>query len=96
MIGTDEVQPIDSRMPRLNKTVTIRFGEPIDPARYGERADDRLALREMTDEIMYEICQLSGYEYVDTYATKKAEDLPTEDARIATLDEVRTPASAAS
>ena len=96
MIGTDEVQPVDSKMPRLNKTVTVRFGEPIDPARFGEHADDRLALRELTDEVMYEICQLSGYEYVDTYATKKAEDLPTEGAHIATLDEVRTPASAAS
>jgi 1-acyl-sn-glycerol-3-phosphate acyltransferase len=96
MIGTDEVQPVDSKMPRLNRTVTIRFGEPIDPAHYGARADDRLALRELTDELMYEICQLSGYEYVDTYATKKAEDLPSESARIATLADIRTPASAAS
>jgi hypothetical protein len=55
-----------------------------------------MALRELTDEVMYEICQLSGYEYVDTYATKQAEDIPTETAHIATFDDVRTPASAAS
>jgi 1-acyl-sn-glycerol-3-phosphate acyltransferase len=96
MIGTDEVQPVDSKMPRVGRTVTVRFGEPIQPSRYGAHADDRLALRELTDEVMYEICQLSGYEYVDTYATKKAEDLPSDEARIATLADVRTPSSVAS
>ncbi len=85
LVGTDEVQPVDSKMPRLFRPVTIRFGEPIDPARYAEMGNDRLALRELTDEVMYEIAQLSGYEYVDTYATKRAEDLPTETARIATF-----------
>ena len=96
LIGTDEVQPIDSRLPKLFRRVTIRFGEPIDPARYAGREHDRMALRELTDEVMYEINQLSGYEYVDTYATKSAEDLPTETARIASFADTRTPVSAAS
>ena len=39
---------------------------------------------------MYEIGQLSGYEYVDTYATKKAEDVPIDIAHVATLDETQT------
>ena len=73
----------------------FRFGEPIDPERYGGRAHDRMALRELTDEVMYEIGQLSGYEYVDTYATKKAEDVPSETARVANFADVRTPATAA-
>jgi 1-acyl-sn-glycerol-3-phosphate acyltransferase len=96
MIGTDDVQPIDSKMPKFGRSVTIRFGEPIDPTRYGARLDDHLALRELTDEVMYEICELSGYEYVDTYATKKAEDLPSEEAHLATLADVRQPSTAAS
>jgi 1-acyl-sn-glycerol-3-phosphate acyltransferase len=96
LIGSDEVQPIDSRMPKLFRHVTIRFGEPIDPARYAGREHDRMALRELTDEVMYEINELSGYEYVDTYATKSAEDLPTETARIASFADTRTPVSAAS
>ncbi len=96
LIGTDEVQPIDSRLPRLFRPVTIRFGEPIDPARYAGREHDRMALRELTDEVMYEINELSGYEYVDTYATKQAEDIPTETARVASFAETRTPVSAAS
>ena len=65
------------------------------PARYGGRANDRMALRELTDEVMYEIGQLSGYEYVDTYATKQAEDVPSETARVASFADVRTPATAA-
>jgi len=96
LIGTDDVQPVDSRFPKLFRPVTIRFGEPVDPARYAGREDDRMALRELTDEVMYEICQLSGYEYVDTYATKNAEDIPTEIGRVASFAEARSPVSAAS
>jgi 1-acyl-sn-glycerol-3-phosphate acyltransferase len=87
LIGTDEVQPVDKKMPRLFRHVTIRFGEPLDPTRYGDREHDHLVLRELTDEVMYEICQLSGYEYVDTYATRKAEDLPSEVAHIASYND---------
>ena len=60
LIGTDEVQPVDSSgCRRLFRRVTIRFGEPIEPGRYAGREHDRLALRELTDEVMYEIGQLS-------------------------------------
>lgn len=96
LVGTDEVQPIDSRIPKLFRAVTVRFGEPIDPERYSGREHDRMALRELTDEVMFEICQLSGYEYVDTYATKHAEDIPTETARVASFADVRSPQAAAS
>ncbi len=41
LVGTDDVQPIDSRLPKLFRRVTIRFGEPIDPARYTGRANAR-------------------------------------------------------
>jgi 1-acyl-sn-glycerol-3-phosphate acyltransferase len=96
LIGTDDVQPVDSRVPKLFRAVTIRFGEHIDPARYSGREHDRMALRELTDEVMFEICQLSGSEYIDTYATKHAEDIPTETAHVATFADARSPASAAS
>ena len=96
LVGTDEVQPIDSRLPKLFRHVTIRFGEPIDPARYAGRENDRMALRELTDEVMYDITQLSGYEYVDTYATKQAEDIPTDACRVASFADARTPETAAS
>jgi 1-acyl-sn-glycerol-3-phosphate acyltransferase len=96
LVGTDEVQPVDKRLPRLFRHVTVRFGEPIDPARFAGREHDRLVLREVTDEVMYEICQLCGYEYVDTYMTKQAEDIPTDPAHVATFEELRPVESAAS
>jgi 1-acyl-sn-glycerol-3-phosphate acyltransferase len=95
LIGTDEVQPVDKRMPRIFRRVTLRFGEPLDAARYADADVEHLALRELTDEVMYEIGQLSGYEYVDTYATKKAEDIPIEIAHVASFEDVRTPEPAA-
>jgi 1-acyl-sn-glycerol-3-phosphate acyltransferase len=73
LVGTDEIQPTDSKLPKFFRTVTVRFGAPIDLTHYEGRADDHLALRQLTDEVMYEIHALSGYEYVDTYATKGAD-----------------------
>ena len=96
LIGTDDIQPVDKKMPRLFRRVTVRFGEPLDASRYFDFEVERLALRELTDEVMYEIGQLSGYEYVDTYATKKAEDIPIDVARLASFEDVRTPEAAAS
>jgi 1-acyl-sn-glycerol-3-phosphate acyltransferase len=86
LIGTDEVQATDAKMPRLFRRIAIRFGEPIDPARYAGRDDVTLVLRAITDEVMFEIQHLSGYEYRDTYATKRAEDLPVETAVVTRLE----------
>lgn len=83
--GTLEVQPPDTRTPRPFRMMRVRIGRPIDVSRYRDRADDRLLLRQITDEVMYEIRSLSGQEYVDTYATKASETMPSaEPARIAT------------
>ena len=85
LVGTDDVQPTDKKLPRLLRPVTIRFGAPISPARYHDDPEG-LALRALTDEVMFDIVQLCGtYEYRDTYATKQAEDVPTEPARVAAL-----------
>jgi 1-acyl-sn-glycerol-3-phosphate acyltransferase len=82
LIGTRDVQPPEARVPKLRLPVTIRFGRPIAVDRYLDRADDRLTLRQIIDEVMFEIRELSGQEYVDTYATKKAEALPAEVAHV--------------
>jgi 1-acyl-sn-glycerol-3-phosphate acyltransferase len=50
--------------------VRVRFGVPLDFSRYEGLAGDRFVERSMTDEIMYELMQLSGQEYVDQYAAK--------------------------
>ncbi|MGZ6996378.1 MAG: lysophospholipid acyltransferase family protein [Acidimicrobiia bacterium] len=71
LVATDECQPTDKKLPRVFRTVWIRFGTPLPLEHYGDRADDRLVLRQITDELMYEIRELSGYEYVDSYMTKQ-------------------------
>jgi 1-acyl-sn-glycerol-3-phosphate acyltransferase len=73
LVGTDDCQPTDKKLPRLFRTVWIRFGAPLPVAHYAERENDRLVLRQITDELMYEIRELSGYDYVDVYATKARE-----------------------
>jgi len=70
IIGSDDVQPPDARTPRPFRRVHIRFGRPISVEKYCDRAADRLVLRQITDEVMFEIRNLSGQEYVDTYAGK--------------------------
>jgi len=67
MVGTFELQPPGRKLPRLGR-VTIRFGKPLEFSRYAGIAQERTALRAVTDEIMHEILQLSGQEYVDLYA----------------------------
>jgi len=72
MVGTDKVNPIGSRMWRPRK-VRIRIGEPMDFGRYEGMAGDRFIERSMTDEIMYNLMELSGQTYVDLYATSVKE-----------------------
>jgi 1-acyl-sn-glycerol-3-phosphate acyltransferase len=74
MINTFDIQPPGQVVPRIMK-VGIRIGEPLDFSRYEGMEGDRFVLRSITDEIMYELMQLSGQEYVDTYATKAKEDI---------------------
>ena len=74
MINTFDIQPPGQVMPRIMQ-VGIRIGEPLDFSRYEGMEGDRFVLRSITDEIMYELMQLSGQEYVDCYATKAKEDI---------------------
>src|SRR5262245_47312423 len=69
MLNADEIQPPGKVLPRV-KRVKIRFGRPLDFSRYAGLAGDRFVERAVTDEIMYELMELSGREYVDVYAQK--------------------------
>ena len=87
IVGTREIQPPDARLPKPFKRAEVRFGRPIDVGRYAGRADDRMVLRQIIDEVMFEIRALTGQEYVDEYATKKAETFPSaETAQVIELD----------
>ncbi len=69
--GAREVMPPDAKFPKLRQPVTIRFGKPISVERYLDRADDHLVLRQIIDEVMFAIRELSGQDYVNEYANKK-------------------------
>jgi 1-acyl-sn-glycerol-3-phosphate acyltransferase len=70
MVNTDTIQPTGRRLPRPRPRPGVRFGKPLDFSRYEGMSGDRFVERSMTDEIMYELMQLSGQEYVDLYAAK--------------------------
>jgi 1-acyl-sn-glycerol-3-phosphate acyltransferase len=72
VLGTNVVAPPGKKFGTFTRP-RVRFGTPLDFSRYEGMENDRYILRAITDEIMYEIMQLSGQEYVDLYATKAKE-----------------------
>ncbi|MGH9017016.1 MAG: lysophospholipid acyltransferase family protein [Acidimicrobiales bacterium] len=71
LVGTTDVQPRGSNLMRPFRTVTVRFGTPLDVERFaGSSATDPLTLRTLTDELMFEIRRLSGQVYIDRYAKR--------------------------
>ncbi len=74
MIDTDKVQPIGHKVPHITR-LGIRIGKPLDFGRYEGLEGDRFVLRSATDEIMYELMELSGQEYVDIYAQQAKEEI---------------------
>ena len=72
MIDTEKVQPIGKRLPRIRR-IGVVVGTPLDFSRFDGMEGDRIILRAVTDEIMYELRKLSGQEYVDIYASSAKE-----------------------
>ncbi|MFK4729164.1 lysophospholipid acyltransferase family protein [Agromyces mediolanus] len=72
MIGTAEVMPIGTRLPKVRR-IGIVIGEPLDFSRFHGLESDRFVLRSVTDELVYELRELSGQEYVDVYASSVKE-----------------------
>jgi 1-acyl-sn-glycerol-3-phosphate acyltransferase len=67
MIGTNRVNPPGTTMLRFGR-VTVRFGEPMDFSRFEGLEGNRFIERAVIDEVIYELMELSGQEYVDIYA----------------------------
>lgn len=82
--GTDLIQPTGASVPKPFRSCQVNVGAPIDVTRYLDRQGDRMLLRQLTDEVMFEVRKLSGQDYVDVYAGKspkpEAEAAPTLDA----------------
>ena len=89
IVGTREIQPPDAKLPRVGGRVSITIGRPISPARYAQRSDDHLVLREMTDEVMFEIQSMTGQQYRNVYAGKR------QDEQLAAGEQQRVPVATA-
>jgi 1-acyl-sn-glycerol-3-phosphate acyltransferase len=76
LIGTREVQPPEAKVPQPFRPVWVRIGRPIHPGKDPERTGDHRLLRQITDEVMFEIGSMSGQTYVDEYANKKPDEDP--------------------
>lgn len=71
--GTDRVQPIGARLPRI-APIAVRFGAPMDfSTGYGHLKTGR-ARRLVTDEIMAAIQDLTGQEAAGIYNPRSAAD----------------------
>ena len=82
IVGTREIQPPEAKVPRLFRACEIRLGRPIDPRHHRDAAEDgaaedRMVLRQITDELMFEIRSLSGQEYEDVYHGSRPEERPS-------------------
>ncbi len=64
--GTEKLQPVGSRLPRLAK-VTVSFGKPLDFTGRFDGMSAAKARREATDEIMAAIHAMSGQELAGRY-----------------------------
>jgi 1-acyl-sn-glycerol-3-phosphate acyltransferase len=66
MFNTEKIQPTGTVVPKVMRVEMI-FGEPMT---FTGDSSDLQYLREVTDQIMNRIQELSGQEYVDEYAVK--------------------------
>jgi 1-acyl-sn-glycerol-3-phosphate acyltransferase len=64
--GTDRMQPIGARLPRIRPRATVRIGKPMDFAQYRDLHPAR-ARRSITDDVVTSIRELSGQEYAGIY-----------------------------
>jgi 1-acyl-sn-glycerol-3-phosphate acyltransferase len=66
LVGTDKLQPVGSRLPRV-VPLTVFFGAPIEVTGRYDGVPAGRARREVTDEIMAAIQRLSGQEPAGVY-----------------------------
>ena len=68
MIDTEKVQPLGQKYPKIHR-VGVRVGEQLDFSRFAGMEGERVVLRAVADQIIYNIKKLSNQEYEDVYAS---------------------------
>lgn len=71
MFDTDKIQPSGKVIPKIMRVKMI-FGEPIY---FTGDSTNLQQLRDLTDELMRKIQELSGQEYVDIFATRRKAEI---------------------
>ena len=71
MFDTDKIQPTGKVVPKIMRVKMI-FGEPMY---FKGDATNLQLLRDLTDELMRKIQELSGQEYVDIFATRRKAEI---------------------
>ena len=74
MFNTEKIQPTGKVIPKIMR-VKMVFGEPMF---FEGDSSDLLYLRDVTDQIMKKIQEMSGQEYVDIYASRRKDELKDE------------------
>jgi len=74
MFNTEKIQPTGKVVPKIMR-VKMVFGEPMF---FEGDSSDLLHLRDVTDQIMKKIQEMSGQEYVDIYASRRKDELKEE------------------
>jgi 1-acyl-sn-glycerol-3-phosphate acyltransferase len=87
IVGTDRVQPVNARFPKLRTACSITIGRPIRPERYVGRGPEHLAWRSMIDEVMFEIREMTGQSYVNAYSGSADDERPSKVATVEAVDE---------
>jgi 1-acyl-sn-glycerol-3-phosphate acyltransferase len=91
LVGTDRIQPPDAKLPKVFEPCLVRIGRPIEVGRSDDRVADRLFLRQITDELVYQIRELTGQDYVDEYATRPSDaEVPVERSSADVLRPIRS------
>ncbi|WP_344837388.1 lysophospholipid acyltransferase family protein [Actinocorallia longicatena] len=72
LIGTPDLQPVGSRLPKIGQRVVVRIGAPLEFGQYAEDPPGK-ARRAITDEIIGAIQKLTGQDYAGEYNEPKAE-----------------------
>ncbi|MDA2967310.1 MAG: lysophospholipid acyltransferase family protein [Actinomycetota bacterium] len=93
IVGTNDIQPPNAKVPKLFRSCTITIGRPIRPERYTSSTDPHMAWRSMIDEVMFEVQSMTGQVYKNVYAGKTADSEPITTAKVGHVQDQQTVSS---
>ena len=93
LVGTDDIQPPDAKVPKLFRSCSITIGRPVRPERYTSSTDPHMAWRSMIDEVMFEVQSMTGQVYKNVYAGKTADSEPITTAKVGHVQDQQTVSS---